>query len=484
MNAYSSIIRRLLSALFLILVIQTGYSQQYKSVRTNGRVFYAGSGEMHTALAVSQQDLGGGDTAFVFYTVVDTGQGLPANCDLVPAATGWLGPRMIVQDSLINLFFNEQGDTIRFRPGAALGNIYPIYHFPNGDYLEATNIGLAFDVFIDSFSRFKTIALQARNANGQAIPHPMNGKTMEFSERFGMKKGFNLWHFPNDTTTYTLIGHELSGLGQRPVNVFAVFDIRPGYEFHYVDRINGVPYQWEKQFVWEANDIGNGDTLRLLTERWRTTYVLDAMQLPIDTLFIQDTIEQTFAYADYAFLNGSHRQVFEYATDTFGYAIHRFVDSLGPRCRKDIQRPYELAAGGVCLVPLADSVVLEHYGDGLGQTAIHVQRANGQLWQRDLVYYQRGIEQWGAFIDFPPLQVPVVWAPDWQIVPNPVGHHLAVEGLHLPASYQLYGLDGKSIREGRLLPGAVVPMAGLPTGIYVLHLITREGFWVQKFLKQ
>lgn len=484
MNGNRSFIRLLLLGCACVLTIANTSAQQYKTARTNGRVFYEGGGEMHTIQVVSRQELGGVDTAFTFYTVVDTGQNLPPNCDLIPDATGWLGQRMVVQDSLINLFFNAQGDTIRFRPGAALGNVYPIYHFPNGDYIEATNNGLQFDVFIDSFSRFKTIQLQARNSSGQAISHPMNGKTMEFSERFGLKKGFNLWHFPNDTTTYRLIGHELARLGQRPLNVFAVFDIRPGFEFHFIERIDGQAYAWEKHFVQEAFDVGAGDTFVLTYERWRKELVFDGQGTVIDSTFDNDTLTEQIAYAAYSFLNGSHRQVFEYATDTFGYAIHRLIDSLGPRFRKDIQRPYALAGGGICLEPLADSVMVEHYGDGLGQTALHVLSGNGKLWQRDMVYYQVGIEQWGNSIAFPPLGVQHLSASAIEVYPNPVSDQLMIKGLTVSAEAVLVDLQGRKVLQQGYNPGQTLQLGHLPAGLYVMQLRTANKLYVVKILKQ
>lgn len=484
MNGNRSFIRPLVGIIFVLLVSHASLGQQYKSVRTSGRVFYEGGGEMHTVQVVSMQDLGNNDTIFSFYTVVDTGTGLPGSCNLVPDAAGWLGQRMVVQDSLINLFFNAQGDTIRFRPGAALGNVYPIYYFPNGDYLEATNTGLAFDVFIDSFSRFKTIQLQARNSTGQAIPHAMNGKTMEFSERFGMKKGFNLRHFPHDTTTYRLIGHELSGLGQRPLQVFTVFDIRPGFEFHFVERLNGRPYLWEKQFVWNAFDIGNSDTLQLEIERWRKRYLLDGNGAVVDTLFTQDTLIDFIPYAAYSFLNGSHRQVFEYSPDTFGYALHRLIDSLGPRFRKDIQRPYTLSFGGGCLQAVTDSTLVEHYGDGLGRTAWHVSRSNGDLWQRDMVYYQVGIAQWGDFIDFPPLGRRIQQREALQIIPNPATDQFSFSAARQPGLVRLYSATGQLVLARHLSSAGSVGVAHLPAGLYWVLLEQGDRVLSGKLVKR
>ncbi len=468
MNGYRLFIRLWLLMVAVLTLSVNSWGQQYKTARTDSRVFYEGGGEMHTVQVVAQQGLGSNDTAFTFYTVVDTGTGLPATCDLIPNAIGWLGERMVVQDSLRNLFFNAQGDTITFRPGAALGNVYRIYTFPNGDYMEATNIGLQFAVFIDSFSRFKTIQLQVRNSQGQPIAHPMNGKTMEFSERFGMKKGFNLYHFPNDTTTYRLIGHESAGLGQRSLNVFHVFDIRPGYEFHFVERQNGLVTALEKQFVQQAFDIGLGDTFLLTYERWRKEYLYDALGEAIDSSFINDTITERIVYADYSFLNGSHRQVFEYRPDTFGYAIHRLVDSLGPRFRKDMQWPYTLSSGAVCLEPQPDSVLTEHYGDGLGLTLLRIARSNGDMWERQMVYYQRGIEQWGNFIDFYPLGLPDTKEHTLTLAPNPSKDILRIEGLTSPLHVAVFHISGAKVWEDRIYPDEVLSISDWPAGVYFL----------------
>lgn len=455
-------------------------AQQYKSARTQGRVFYRGGGEVHTIQVISQQYLGGKDTAFTFYTVVDSVAGLPANCPVSPAATGWLGKRMVVKDSLWNYFFNKNGDTITFRPGAALGNQYPIYRFPNGDYIEATNIELQFDVIIDSFSRYKTISLQAKNAGGQPIAHPMNGKRMRFSEKFGFIETFNLYHFPEDTTRYKLIGYAPAQLGQRPMSPYAVFDIRPGYEFHYLEWTNGLLTAYEKRFVHQAFDIGTGDTFRLEEERWRHEYVYASQGAIVDSSYYNDTLTSLIAYGNYDYLNSNTRQVFEYQPGRYGYTIHRLEDSLGPRIRIDVQRPYALQMSGQCMAPQADSVLQAWFGDGLGQTRLTIRKAYGDIWQRQLVYYQRGIEKWGNPVKFDPNAVPFTKEPTITLFPNPAQNNITISGIRQPVTYRILTLLGRVIQQGVVMPDAQISVASLPRGYYFLSL---PGIATMSFIK-
>ncbi len=461
-------------------------AQQFKMVRTQGAGIYEGGGIMEMAQVVSITPLGGNDTSFTFYTVVDSLSGLPAPCVLSASTTSWLGERMEVGGSVDNYFFNQQGDTIFFRPGETNGYSYRMYTYPDGRYLQATQTNDQFVDIIGTIDRVKTFTLEERDAGGAAIASVWNGKTFSFTERYGFSTIYNLQHFPADTTTYTLIGFTSPPLGQRLLNAFSVFDLRKGYELHYIDQvddaIDNIQYTTrEKRLVLNVAVDVTTDTLWFTQERLRWTVAEDMSGS--DTTFVVDTIIDTVALSAYTYLNGNHRQLFAFAPGRYGYSRHYTSDTTGPIFRKEIHRPYTLDAANICLIPAADTILREVYGDGLGVTE-WLDSTDIRRHHRILVYAQQGVRRWGTPINFD--QLLSVQKPSLGTVtlsPNPGQTGFFVQGVAVTASVSIRQLSGQTVATVQYHPGMFTDVGHLPAGIYLVEIRSPEQTWHAMWMK-
>lgn len=489
MQHYRFTLTSLLRVLHLCVVMCASImlqAQQFKMVRTQGAGIYQGGGVMEMAQVVSITHLGGNDTAFAFYTVVDSLPGVVAPCVLSASATSWLGERMEVGGSVDNYFFNQQGDTLFFRPGETNGYSYRMYTYPDGRYLQATQTNDQFVDIIGTIDRVKTFTLEERDAGGAVVPSVWNGKTFAFTERYGFSTIYNLWQFPADTTTYSLIGFTSPPLGQRLLNAFSVFDLRKGYELHYTDRvddaIDNIQYTTlEKRLVLDVAADVTTDTLWFTQERlrWTITETVSGS----DTTFIVDTILDTVALSAYTFLNGNHRQLFAFAPGRYGYSRHYTSDTTGPIFRKEVHRPYTLDATNICLIPAADTILREVYGDGLGITE-WLDSTDIRRHHRLLVYAQQGVRRWGTPINFDRLLSAHKPAQDrMQLMPNPGHHGFYVQGVDVPATLIIRQLSGQPVTTLLWQPGMFTDVNTLPAGLYLVEIRSAELAWYKTWVK-
>jgi hypothetical protein len=72
-----------------------------------------------------------------------------------------------------------------------------------------------------------------------------------------------------------------------------------------------------------------------------------------------------------------------------------------------------------------------------------------------------------------------------QIYPNPARQQLHIRNLNDPAEYQVYTAMGRMVMNGKALSGnAVINIAGLEPGFYIIRLISESGISTGKFIKR
>ena len=479
---YFALMRTYLVAL-TVFVPFIGFAQQWKVFRDVGVGYYE-FGEQHTAMVTSIDTIGPGDTVFYFYRLTEEATSLPGGCTHTVSEIPFTGVKLVVRLGIIeNYLFNDLGDSIRFRPGEALGTTYWMYKFPDGRVLEATVVKDEFRHFMGLYERFKTWQMQVKDDQGNPVSHIMNGKEWEVAERLGLTKAYNIRNFPNDTTLYSFVGYSGQPIGHFHPSNARIHDILPGQEMHYTGYREDCGFAgcdttltFEKRFALQRAQ--HGDTLVLTYKR-----ILVEIHLPTaDTLVVQDTITDTTYLNTLTYLDGVNREYFEYEPGLYGYSVVYRDSTTGPRFWKRLYLNHAFDSTNHCLEALTpnDTFPLIAYGDGLGVTWI---RTTNQITQIDkrLVYYQRGVTSWGEPVNFSRmLSVPDARQPQLRVWPNPVGEVLqvSVDGFAGAVLLEVFAMDGRLLHRQMAHSAegvTAVPTAMWPAGILLVRCSNGNG---------
>lgn len=472
--------------LLVCLIILSPYlasAQQYKVFRNLG-ISYYDSGEQHTAMVVETLPFPGGDTLFQFYRVTMEDGQQPGSCthgiDHIP----FTGEKLLITDSIINNYlFNDQGDSIRFRPGEALGTTFWMYKFPDGRIMEATVVDDRYRTILGQYEPVKIWRMQVKDNQGNPVPHIMNGREWEITLRMGFLTAFNIRNFPNDTTQYHLVGYTGLQAGvSHPTNA-RIHDILPGQEMHYIGYREDcgfagcdTTFTFEKRFALQRNQ--SGDTLVITYKRT----LAEVYQPTADTTITQDTIRDTTYLNTLTYLDGVNREYFEYEPGLFGYSVVYRDSATGPRFWKRLYLNHAFDSSNLCLEALTpnDTFSLIAYGDGLGVTWI---RSTNQITRTDkrLVYYQRGVTTWGEPINFSRiLSVPLTNLPQLRVWPNPVDEvlQLSVAGLGGAVLVEVFAMDGRLLHRqiAQSSDGVTaIPASNWPSGVLLVRFSNGNG---------
>ena len=98
----------------------------------------------------------------------------------------WMGTYMLEQPDGNDLFFNLEGDTIRINTLAGAGESWTLLRWNNMERLEATVSAVVIETVLGTSQLVKTLTLQAFNADGIAIAHPLNGTEWKLSQYDGL----------------------------------------------------------------------------------------------------------------------------------------------------------------------------------------------------------------------------------------------------------------------------------------------------------
>jgi Secretion system C-terminal sorting domain len=475
---------------FLLFVPFMANGQLYKSFRTNKVTYYEGK-EQYTVRMDSFRKTGTLDTIFYPYRTTRIKNGLPINCSHTISSPAWIGPQMISKTSQLNRFINKNGDTITFRPNTPQGGSHTLFKFSNGDYMEATLSGIDWRPVVGKFENINVYTLQVKDMNGNPVNHPFNAKSFEVSEHFGFVKIFNLWEFPDDTTAITLVGFEDSTRSEINPDFKRIFDFQPGNEMHYISVHENCGFTGcfvdstiEKYFTLSKNQSVTGDTITCQFKHIAVVYINDPVA-GFDTIFISDTIIDTFFHKEWEFTDWINREYFEYKTNNYGYTRIYKTGSTGRRFRKETFLDFNLDLANQCLEPFAFSDPSPKYifGDGLGIVYFYDDTLNFANITKRLVYYQKGVETWGTPIDFDTILGIETLKNNliFSVYPNPVKDLLHIrlsDGNQENTIITVSDLSGRvQIRETYSRSGEISLKTGfLPKALYIVQIQRGEKF--------
>jgi hypothetical protein len=158
--------------------------------------------------------------------------------------------KVYIGDDGDNLFFNEQGDTIRIKTLARKGESWVVYKDENrvilGEVIEHKMTGV-----VMQGDSVKTISFRVIDHDSNLIDHPLNNKTIEISRSFGFSKILPFLKFPDfeqDYHYWEFFESTLLGISDPPNGVVNltrkdVFDFQVDDELHIVYEVNDSFYE-------------------------------------------------------------------------------------------------------------------------------------------------------------------------------------------------------------------------------------------------
>lgn len=103
----------------------------------------------------------------------------------------WYGEKVVIQDNGLNLYFNQNNDTIAIQTQAGLNDTFLIYTYPNGNYIKGWVSALDEEVHLGQVDSVKTISLFTNSLNYQ-----INVTALKIGKTLGLITVFPFYSFP------------------------------------------------------------------------------------------------------------------------------------------------------------------------------------------------------------------------------------------------------------------------------------------------
>lgn len=435
-------------------------------------------------------------TAYYFNVNIDTAGG---GCE---TDTTFMGRKALLLDDIYQtyVFFNDQQDSIFIRTDVELYDSWVFYTWPDGNYIKAQANNKIFKPIMpgvnDTIVRIKLSVFDPSNNPLDIWP---DNQKFDLSEQYGLAELYNFYAFPNDQELILLRGVSNPDTAITDVSAHAALDIAPGYEMHYEEFFEDEGYfDLHRLYKLFVLDTLHNDLSVVITSQ-RTLWQELTLSGTTDTLQVLDTITVEYFYSDLAQLDTPELQWMQY--DDGAFAFSDFI--LEPDTYSGIRHKWlyggysSTSEDTLCASILtgASPWPLKLYGNELGimykldsvlellvPDAIDPDYGNVEL---QMVYFQKGLITWGEPIDFYELGFTGINEPAelaFQIYPNPAEDHLQISGVQQAAYINIYSADGRLLRSEPYY--SYISISELPSGIYLLQIMSDEGTGTTTFIKQ
>ena len=413
--------------------------------------------------------------------------------------TGLLGDRIFRRDDNFTVLFNKEGDSIFYKNDHLPTEVWRFYTYPDGRFILAENWNQTTNNLLPGAypDSLKVIRLNGRNADSTTdASNPWHFRTM------GVNGVNGVWHFPSMATfpnghtgNWAWVGISNPDTGRVNINARRAYDLRPGNEIHYRREYrsgNSVAFtdvlELEKRFVLSRTDSPAADSIHL--EFFRAQLQITSMDggAP-DTVQIVDTMMESIALQDYNWLDALPMELMQ--RDGPGFTVHEQDSLFFGRARKHVYDFFSFSPSS-CLEVAGDSLPELTYMDGLGVFHYYDAQTTDPDFnyeREDIVFYQKGLDEWGTRLDFGDLLSTSAETADAletvQLYPNPTQDVLIVQGPHqLPVRLEVFDMNGRLVqaRDDQWLPVSVP--VNWPVGTYMLRISTEEGAVTRTFLSR
>ncbi len=402
-----------------------------------------------------------------------------------PYGPSWMGDYIRMSPDGTHLFFNLEGDTIRFRTQAGLGEVWPVYDY-NDLYIQGEVLSIEEEIMFDGMTDMvKTVGLQVMNNEMNPIPHNLNDKTVQFSENYGIVGPLNFVAFPLEIEDYYQFGltsYALAGIEGHPEGIQnltwkEVFDFQPGDELHVRTREISFGEGNEVRTIFRFLDrLEQGDSI-IYTRQVES----DSYHVSLGEYTYAGFTSQTAAYvvtASPLFDQFSMTPVFTSSGNEVDYYI-QYDEEIRIKGKHYLElTTLYLDEESGCFTPLIDAGCYNHavanYVENLGGPYYHCELSSFYFTSRELVYYNIDGVEWGTPFSLL-LSADVVDKSDFKVYPNPAQDRIFVdvpEG-QLPSQIEIMDLQGRILKSENLAnTRSEVQIENLPQGVFIYRVLS------------
>jgi hypothetical protein len=255
-------------------------AQNFQTYRPGHKAFYERNDTFFSVYAKRVLPASGNDT--IYYFPRQWKKSSDSSCTLRKSRSFFLGSAMIKKSYTDHWYINRYGDTLRFYVdvNAAIGSKYILMENDSLRFV-VTNEDLSYIVenpILGVIQNLITQRIEVQDLNGNRVAHPFQDRTFSITQFMGFNNIFDIYRFPEDTGSYVLRGTTVpfAEPDVRGLYPQTIFDIRPGYERHYVRTfsVSGLPVRAEKFSLLTLDRKLSGDTLFLEHRRVKETHDL------------------------------------------------------------------------------------------------------------------------------------------------------------------------------------------------------------------
>lgn len=499
----------LLSFSLLLFSFNT-YSQNYTGCPTGKQVHYAksefGNSSLFLTIAIDSVVTNGSSTELYNFNSYDE-SGL-FSCWHASRVT-WLGQKVVINNSGIEYYFNQAGDTITLNTQLTAGANFTLYRFANGDYIQATLLQTAQQTFLTLTDSVKTYALQTYNSTSNPVSHIFNGKEILLSKSFGFVKTYSFKDFPNDTTQLIIAGMDNPAVGVQNLKYTDVFDFDVGDEYHYhyffPSSLPEYYVGWRIRNVIDKTFSANNDTVTyLLTECLKVEHHNFAN---INTSFSYDTVQYKYLTGNGSSvvspINNFTYQLFDTTTvtqmwnPTSGYCTFNYAGDYNNRTTKTVQTYFYFDTTQNCYNTMIGTGVFPIlvYAKALGQVFYSDNTCAGGIWGNgcydSLVYFKKGLETWGTSLGTCTTLLSINAAQNKgsiTVSPNPAEDVIEINShdTFINDHFTIADALGKVVMSDLLTHGSIhkINISSLVQGVYVINIKSGSKNSFVKFIKQ
>lgn len=503
-----------LTLAFLVFTTSISFAQSFQFFPNNARAVYFIDDPDNCfggyCLKGYRVDSTSGNTQYS-YREATIKNDLPGNCMIATNLAPWLGDRVNYTSNGFNLVINENGDTLRTFIHPSNGTSWTFFNLGNGEYIRATQETQYFKQYVGKHDDTKRIRLHRMNLAGDTLPSPWNGNMIEYSFNFSIYNFPNANNFPDDTSMYYIYGLNRiipgspASMDTLVPDADAFFEFFIGQEWH---------YQINQRYLNDTNEQVFVETKRkeLLTDiEWNAdSSVVTLTKLKVDVVWQEngmppdeqtpfytftDTIVQQVQMSDYDYLNRMPDEF--YADGPFGPGYVRWFaeGEWNGRIQKRFYEGWEFDATNHCLSPdpHVDGRIERIFVDkiGLVYEQIPGQNQSEDLIEKELVFYQRGLEEWGEAIDFQQYFEVISSIDENQnhpsvvVFPNPAQSQIFVNPVFVQeqiAGFRIFDMSGRTVLSGEINTNQKfsIDLTALTKGVYLLEVSSHSSVLARK----
>lgn len=378
-------------------------AQNFQMANPQRERLYLTDDSIYAFVEIDSIHIEGSDTIQYFNTLFDTIE--TSGCEAVYTIQSILGNKVIIKPDGTYHYFNSDGDTITFKTKAILSDEWRMYTYPNGNYINATlNSYDYLTVMPGVEDTLKGVKIRIYDSTGVLQTDSLlDGITIDFTKEFGLIQTPRFSNFPYDTTMYFLRGVSNPDTGLIDIKTKDVFHFLPGYEFHYHNsEITGdagnflQTDKFYKYFILSKTEYA--DSVTYETYRVEIDYI-NSNDTDFDTIQYLDTITFSVVYSDYAFLDTLELSLLQ--NENSGYSDLFSNDNYNGIIYKEVFDWFTYNTSTLCLDLVSEQYLPKQvYGDGIG--TIYFKDSSDLYNEQELtlVYFQKGLTQWGEPLNF------------------------------------------------------------------------------------